>query len=104
MDLYNAESSVWAFQRRPLSSDAGAPIICLFNATPVPRDLYAIGVADAGEYRKMFDSDEARFGGSGYNAQSKVRAVPEALHGQGHTLKVNLPPLGAMFFIGPQVP
>jgi len=104
MDLNNAASSVWAFQRLPLSPDAGAPIICLFNATPVPRDLYAIGVADAGEYRKIFDSDDVRFGGSGYNTQPEAHAVPEALHGQRHTLKVNLPPLGAMFFIAPHVP
>jgi 1,4-alpha-glucan branching enzyme len=101
MDLNNAASSVWAFQRRSIGEDAGAPIICLFNATPVPRDHYAIGVADAGEYRKIFDSDDVRFGGSGYNAEATLRAVPEALHGHGHTLKVNLPPLGAMFFIGP---
>jgi 1,4-alpha-glucan branching enzyme len=101
MDLHNAESSVWAFQRRSIGRDAGAPVICLFNATPVPRDLYAIGVADAGEYRKIFDSDDVRFGGTGYNAQTQVGAVAEALHGNEHTLKVNLPPLGAMFFIGP---
>ena len=101
MDLHNAASSVWAFQRRSVGGDAGAPIICVFNATPVPRDLYKIGVADPGEYRKIFDSDDVRFGGSGYNVQPQIGAAAEALHGNDFTLTINLPPLAAMFFIGP---
>ncbi len=101
VDLHNAEASVWAFQRRSTGQDAGAPIICLFNATPVPRDQYAIGVADAGEYRKIFDSDDVRFGGSGYNKQPQVGTTAEALHGNSHTLKIDLPPLGALFFAAP---
>jgi 1,4-alpha-glucan branching enzyme len=101
VDLHNADASVWAFQRRSTGQDAGAPILCLFNATPVPRDRYTIGVADPGEYRKIFDSDDARFGGSGYNSQSRAGTAGEALHGNDHVLTIDLPPLGAMFFIGP---
>jgi len=97
LDLHNAGASVWAFQRRSVGQDAGAPIICVFNATPVPRDHYPIGV-EAGEYRKVFDSDDARFGGSGYNAQARVGTAAEAMHGYDHTLRINLPPLGAVFF------
>ncbi len=97
LDLHNAGASVWAFQRRSVGQDAGSPIICAFNATPVPRDHYPIGV-EAGEYRKLFDSDDVRFGGSGYNTQSRVGAAAEATHGYDHTLRINLPPLGAVFF------
>ena len=32
----------------PLGPDSGPPVTCVFNATPVPRDGYAIGVADRG--------------------------------------------------------
>jgi 1,4-alpha-glucan branching enzyme len=97
LDLHNAGASVWAFQRRSVGQDTGAPIICIFNATPVPRDQYPIGV-EAGEYRKVFDSDDAKFGGSGYNMQTRLGAVAEAMHGYDHTLRINLPPLGAVFF------
>src|SRR5208283_367283 len=58
VDLHNAAASVWAFERRPIAEDRGAPILCLFNATPVPRDLYPIGVARPGAYCKIFDSDD----------------------------------------------
>ena len=75
VDLHNADESVWAFARLGVGEDAGAPITCVFNATPVPRDGYRVGVADPGYYRKIFDSDAARFGGSGYNRQIEVERV-----------------------------
>ena len=101
VDLHNADESVWAFQRRCTDGDSGAPYICVFNATPVPRDHYSLGVADLGQYRKILDTDEARFGGSGYNRQSLVEASHDGSQGYPHSLKVNLPPLGALFFTGP---
>jgi len=106
LDLHNADSSVWAFQRTCPGPDsgpaAGAPVICLFNATPVPRDQYPVGVQGRGEYRKIFDSDAARFGGSGYNRQERAAAAAQPLHGLEYSLRVDLPPLGAVFFMGPQ--
>ena len=101
VDLHNADESVWAFARRAVGGDAGAPITCVFNATPVPRDGYALGVAEQGSYRKIFDSDDVRFGGSGYNRQSCPSAAHEGAQGHRYSLRLNLPPLGAMFFIGP---
>ena len=101
MDLHNADESVWAFARRSVGGDAGAPITCVFNATPVPRDGYGIGVAGPGAYQKIFDSDDARFGGSAYNQQAQLSAAPEGAQGYPYSLRLNLPPLAAMFFIGP---
>jgi 1,4-alpha-glucan branching enzyme len=101
-DLHNADESVWAFQRRCTGGDRGAPITCVFNATPVPRDGYRVGVAEPGEYRKSFDSDDGRFGGSGYNRQELITTSTEGVQGYEFSLRLDLPPLGAVFFIGPQ--
>jgi 1,4-alpha-glucan branching enzyme len=101
VELHNADDSVWAFERRSTGNDAGAPYTCLFNATPVPRDQYAFGVGVAGEYRKVLDSDDHRYGGSGYNRQSVAYTSAVQHHGNPFTLKLDLPPLGAMFFLGP---
>jgi 1,4-alpha-glucan branching enzyme len=73
----------------------------VFNATPVPRDGYRVGVAERGEYRKIFDSDDARFGGSGYNRQTQITAGEHGAQGYAFSLPLDLPPLGAIFFIGP---
>jgi 1,4-alpha-glucan branching enzyme len=101
VDLHNADESIWAFARRSVGNDGGAPITCVFNATPVPRDGYRLGVSEPGRYTKLFDSDETRFGGSAYNRQLEVRAVHEDAQGYPFSLRLNLPPLGAVFFIGP---
>jgi 1,4-alpha-glucan branching enzyme len=101
VDLHNADESIWAFARRAVGPDAGAPITCVFNATPVPRDGYGVGVAEQGSYQKIFDSDDVKFGGSGYNQQSWLSTAPEGAQGYPYSLRLNLPPLGAMFVIGP---
>jgi 1,4-alpha-glucan branching enzyme len=101
VDLHNPDESVWAFARRSIGQDAGAPIICVFNATPVPRDGYEIGVEKLGHYRRLFDSDDAAFGGSGYNRQLDVQAASNGAFGRAQVVRLNLPPLGAMFFAGP---
>ncbi len=101
VDLHNAEESVWAFQRRCTGEDEGKAYTCVFNATPVPRENYGIGVAELGEYRKILDTDDTRFGGSGYNQQSAVQATEQPSQGYPYSLRLNLPPLGAVFFTGP---
>jgi 1,4-alpha-glucan branching enzyme len=101
VDLHNADESIWAFARLGVGQNDGAPITCVFNATPVPRDGYRVGVAGQGNYRKLFDSDDARFGGSSYNRQTEASAAHEGAQGYPYSLRLNLPPLGAMFFIGP---
>jgi hypothetical protein len=40
------------------------------------------------------------FGGSGYKDQSEVEAST-ASAGHAQSLRLNLPPLGALFFVGP---
>ena len=101
VELHNADESVWAYARRSVREDPGQPIICIFNATPVPRDGYEIGVADPGRYRKLFDSDDVRFGGSGYNRQTELYTSPKAADASVPALRLNLPPLAAVFFVGP---
>jgi 1,4-alpha-glucan branching enzyme len=101
LDMDNANDSIWAFERRATNGDAGAPILCVFNATPVPRGGYLLGVDRPGTYRKLFDSDAVSFGGSGYNGQNEIFTSDDGWYGRPHSLKVDLPPLGAVFLIGP---
>jgi hypothetical protein len=63
--------------------------------------LGGLGVAEQGSYQKMFDSDDVKFGGSGYSQQSRLSAAPEGAQGYPYSLRLDLPPLGAMFLIGP---
>jgi 1,4-alpha-glucan branching enzyme len=97
VDLHSADQSVFAFLRRDPREPARAPVVCVFNCTPVPRDGYWLGVAEPGTYRKILDTDATRFGGSGYNQQDGIVSEPESSHGYPCHVRVNLPPLGALF-------
>ncbi|KPJ80019.1 MAG: hypothetical protein AMJ58_09990 [Gammaproteobacteria bacterium SG8_30] len=98
IDLHNAAESVFGFRRgRP--GDPSAPaVVCMFNATPVPRDGYRIGVEEPGEYVCLFDSDAPFYGGSSYSRQDRARAESEGWNGFPYSLRVTLPPLCAVIY------
>jgi 1,4-alpha-glucan branching enzyme len=98
IDLHNAEQSVFAFLRRCPQQPERPPLLCVFNCTPVPRNDYWLGVPEQGTYRKVLDTDAARFGGSGYNHQDHVVAQLAPCQGYPHHIRLNVPPLAAMFF------
>ena len=98
IDLHNADQSVFVFLRRDPSRPEVPPVVCAFNATPVPRDDYWIGAPEGGAYLKILDSDATRYGGAGYNHQQRVSADAHAIHGHPFRLRVDLPPLAALYF------
>jgi 1,4-alpha-glucan branching enzyme len=98
IDLHNAEQSVFAFLRRCPQQPERPPLLCVFNCTPVPRNDYWLGVPEQGTYRKVLDTDAARFGGSGYTHQDHVVAQLAPCQGYPHHIRLNVPPLAAMFF------
>jgi 1,4-alpha-glucan branching enzyme len=97
IDLHNADQSVWAFLRRDPAHPDAPPVICVFNATPVPRDDYWIGVPEAGTYLRILDTDASGYGGSGYAPAERVTADAQPSHGFPCRLRLTLPPLAAVF-------
>ena len=96
LELHNAEESVFAFRRgRP--GDAAAPLVCLFNATPVPRLDYRVGVEMPGSYECVFNSDAAFYGGSDH-PMSPWLGTEGPLHAFPASLRLTLPPLAAVFY------
>lgn len=96
VDLSNHNDSVFAFLRR--ASHDGEPLLCVFNCTPVPRNSYLLGAPLPGRYRKLLDSDDPAWGGSGYSHQYTVDAEHDGWAGFPHRLRVDLPPLAVTFW------
>jgi hypothetical protein len=46
----------------------------------------------------VLDTDATRYGGSGFNGQQRVETRAEPCQGYAQHIRVNLPPLGALFF------
>ena len=97
IDLHNVDQSVWAFLRRDPASADGAAVVCVFNATPVPRDDYWIGVPEPGNYVTILDTDAPAYGGSGYAKVGRFVAEAVPSHGFPFRLRLALPPLAAVF-------
>jgi len=93
IDVNNADESVFAFLRRRSSWENDTALIFAFNCTPVPRTNYLLGVPMAGRYRKVFDSDDVAFGGSGHSTQFTIDAEPYGWHGYPNRIRIALPPL-----------
>ena len=98
IDHADHEQSVLAFLRR---ADGAAPVLAVFNFTPVPRAPYRLGVPDAGSWTVLANSDAAEYGGSGAGTVAAVRAEEVPAHGRPFSVSLALPPLGALLLQAP---
>ena len=101
----DAANSVLAFVRQ--TPDDRERLLCAFNFTPVPRPDYQIGVPAAGFYKEVLNSDAEIYEGGNVGNQGGVYSEAEPAHGYGHSVRVSLPPLGAVVFealTGPSAP
>ncbi|MFO0602850.1 MAG: 1,4-alpha-glucan branching protein GlgB [Polyangiales bacterium] len=102
IDANDTEQSVASFVR---SDRAGrSHMVCVLNATPVPRHGYRIGVPREGAWREVLNSDAHDYGGSGTGNFGGALAEPIPSHGFPASMVVTLPPLGAVWFASPDEP
>ena len=94
IDANDWEQSVLSFIR---SSPEGQNVLGVFNFTPVPRSEYRLGVPEPGFWREVLNSDADAYGGSGWGNQGGVQAEEVPWHGRPYSVKVAVPPLGAVF-------
>ncbi len=92
----DTDNTVVAFMR--MARDPRDHVVCVFNCTPVPRRDYRIGVPEWGFYRELMNSDSAFYGGSNLGNAGGVQSEAVPWHNLPCSLRVTLPPLGALFF------
>ncbi|MEQ1918364.1 MAG: 1,4-alpha-glucan branching protein GlgB [Elusimicrobiota bacterium] len=99
VDAADADNSVVSFLRKGASPDE--EVLCVFNFTPVPRPDYRVGVPVGGWWAELADSDATEFGGSGVTLGGGVKADKEPWHGRPFSVKMQLPPMAAVFLKRP---
>jgi 1,4-alpha-glucan branching enzyme len=92
IDASDALQSVMSYRRRAGDDE----VVVVLNLTPSPRSAYRIGVPRGGRWVEVFSSDERRFGGSEYESLPGVHAETIQMHGLPHSVRLDLPPLGAL--------
>ena len=100
IDADNADESVITYRRIAKGKDgeADSEMIVAINFTPVKRDNYRLHVAEAGEYREIFNSDMTEFGGYGDGNPEVLDAYDTAGEKLPYAVDVTLPPMSAVFF------
>ena len=92
IDVADHDNSVISYVRR----DGADHVVVVLNLTPIPREHYVIGAPAAGSYVQLLSSDDAVYGGSGYVTRQRVDTEPAPLHGYPQSMRLMLPPLGAI--------
>jgi len=98
VDFHDWENSIISFLRKDSN---GRPMLVVCNFTPAVRDQYRLGVPVAGFWKEMLNSDSEVYGGSNVGNFGGVWTEPWPSHGHGQSLRLVIPPLGAIF-LSPQ--
>ena len=95
VDCNDAPMSVISLLRKGKAGEN--PILIACNFTPVPRLGYMVGVPTGGYWKELLNSDAHEYGGSGMGNMGGAEALPQSVHGRPYSLRLTLPPLGALF-------
>jgi 1,4-alpha-glucan branching enzyme len=95
VDCNDAPASVISLLRKGNSPEDTILIAC--NFTPVPRVGYMVGVPFGGYWKEILNSDAREYGGSGSGNMGGAEAMSHSTHGRPYSLRLTLPPLGAVF-------
>lgn len=93
----DADNSIYGWLRNPVESGS-VPVLVYCNFTPVPRYGYRVGVAQAGSWRELANSDALLYGGSGEGNLGRVETHDIPYQGHAQSLELTLPPFGVVFF------
>ena len=91
----DATNNVLAFARR--SRDGERWLVCIANLSPVPRELYRVGLPKAGRWAEVVNTDAASYGGTGVGNMGAVETTDRPWHEQPQSAEVTLPPLGVLW-------
>ena len=96
IDCNDTQQSTLSLIRK--SRSTSEIILVILNFTPTPRYNYQVGAPRGGLWQEILNSDAEEYGGSGHGNFGGIEAVPVEIHGRPYSLKLTLPPLGAVFF------
>jgi 1,4-alpha-glucan branching enzyme len=94
IDPNDVDGNVLSFIRY---SATGAPLVCLCNFSPVPRNDYRVGLPRVGRWTEALNTDAAPYGGSNVGNLGAVEATEIGWDGQPASATVTLPPLATVW-------
>jgi len=87
--------SIIAFRRK---DKQGKEIIAVCNFVPVSRSDYRIGVPVSGSYKRIFSTDDVKYGGKTEPSRAGVKAEKKPMHGYDYSILLDIPALSVTFY------
>lgn len=78
---------------------AGDPVVVVVNFSAEPWHQYRIPLPEGGTWLEVLNSDSPVYGGSGVGNLGRVHAEQLPLHGREHSVRLSVPPLGAVVLV-----
>ena len=94
VECNDAGNSVLTFIRKGDADDCTSLVACNFNSLSF--STYRVGVPFGGQWNEIFNSNAARYGGSGNGDNRKKNAIPYQWHGRPFSLDLFLPSLSVV--------
>ena len=95
IELNDHQNSVLSYIRKGKHKKNDLAVIC--NFTPVVRKEYRIGI-ETGEWEEILNTDFSTYWGSGVSNSEVLKSEDIPQHGRISSLKITIPPLGAVIF------
>ena len=95
IDCSDMDHSILVFLRRAKNGRDFVVVVSSF--TPEVHYGYRIGVPEPGTYVEVFNSDDAKYGGSGVTTGAPHVTEPIPWHNRGQSIAVTIPPLSTVY-------
>lgn len=91
IDYGDSKNSIIVFYRK---GNDNKSLLIIGNFGVMAHDVYELGVNEEGKFKEIFNSDDKRFGGSGFVNQELLETVNFPKHSRENTLTLRIPPMG----------
>jgi 1,4-alpha-glucan branching enzyme len=96
IDAGDRMNSILIYQRKSDIKNDVLMIICNLNITP--HQEYKIGMQTKQTWQLVFNSDDKKYWGSGYEVREKAQTKKVEWHGKNHMLVIDIPPLSVIVY------
>ena len=96
IDHSDHQNSVMSYIRK--GNNEKDNLLIILNYTPIPREEYRIGLPKKGTLIEVFNSDAAKYNGTGNFKTEKLSSDSKEWNGRENSIAINLPPLGMLAF------
>lgn len=94
IDLNHREQSVIVYKRKGINPEED--VLVVLNLTPLVHNDWKINVNGKEKWREIFNSDEAKYWGSGNVTNPDIKTIVLDKNEKAYQINVHLPPLGAV--------